>query len=204
MSRIAAIDGGTSYHHEALHTERFGGYFDDIIYVLDLHAARLADFDAIVVTCRTNPALLAPYAARFRRYLSDGGMIVAMGETFPEHWLPGIRWRPRPTNYWWWLDPNARSGLTVAAPDHNLFRFLTLADATWHFHGLFTPPDGAVSVIDHEDGGSILYDDRVSTAGRMVVTALDPFYHHGSHFMPNATRFLDGFLPWLRAEVARR
>jgi len=27
---------------------------------------------------------------------------------------------------------------------------------------------------------------------------LDPFFHHGTYFMPAATRFLDGFLPWLR------
>lgn len=75
-----------------------------------------------------------------------------------------------------------------------------LGDMTWHHHGHFTPAPGAVSLVDHVDGGSIFYDDRVSTRGRMLVTSLDPFYHHGSHFMPTTTRFLDGFLPWLHSE----
>ncbi|WP_395021680.1 hypothetical protein [Dongia sp.] len=52
-----------------------------------------------------------------------------------------------------------------------------------------------------ESGQPILYIDQVSTAGRIVLTSLDPFYHHGSYFMPAATRFLDGFLPWMREEL---
>jgi len=42
----------------------------------------------------------------------------------------------------------------------------------------------------------------VTTGGQMILTTLDPFYHHGSHFMPATTRFLDGFLPWLRENFA--
>jgi|TARA_R100000908_G_C3643589_1_gene78648 hypothetical protein len=52
--------------------------------------------------------------------------------------------------------------------------------------------------MDVGDLGSVLYDDTVTTPGRMIVTTLDPMYHHGSHFMPATTRFLDGFLPWLK------
>ena len=59
-------------------------------------------------------------------------------------------------------------------------------------------PEGATSLIDVAGTGSVLYDDCATTPGRMIVTALDPMYHHGSHFMPATTRFLDGFLPWLR------
>ena len=33
---------------------------------------------------------------------------------------------------------------------------------------------------------------------RLIVSTLDPFYHHGSNFMPATTKFLDGFLPWAR------
>lgn len=46
----------------------------------------------------------------------------------------------------------------------------------------------------------MLYADGHSwRGGRLVVTSLDPFYHHGSHFMPATTRFLDRFLPNLVA-----
>ena len=50
--------------------------------------------------------------------------------------------------------------------------------------------------------GSIFYEDTVSTSGRLLITSLDPMYHHGSHFMPATTRFLDGFLPYLKGTTA--
>lgn len=57
---------------------------------------------------------------------------------------------------------------------------------------------GATSFVDARGLGSVLYVDTVTPQGTLVVAALDPFYHHGSYFMPATTRFLDGFLPWLR------
>ena len=51
------------------------------------------------------------------------------------------------------------------------------------------------------DGGVVLYIDRVSTRGTLLVTCLDPIAHFGSYFMPATERFLDGFLPWVRAEL---
>jgi len=89
------------------------------------------------------------------------------------------------------------------APDHPLFDHVTLADATWHYHGHFAPPPGARSLIDVGTEGSVLYEDRVTTNGTLIVTALDPMYHHGSHFMPATTRFLDGFLPFLKRMDSR-
>ena len=43
----------------------------------------------------------------------------------------------------------------------------------------------------------MLYVDRISTPGTLVVATLDPMSHFGSYFMPATERFLDGFLPWL-------
>ena len=195
---LAAIDAGTYYHHHALHAPRYRGYFDDIIYVRDLPDRDLSGVDVLIVTCRTDPALMMARRDQISDFLARGGMVCAMGSTGPHLWLPQVRWTDSPTNYWWWREPGGDLGLTLAAPEHPLFRHITMADATWHHHGAFSPPPGAVSLIDARGLGSVLYEDAVSTPGRMLVTALDPFYHHGSHFMPATTRFLDGFLPWLR------
>lgn len=203
MARIAATDGGTFYHHEALRGHRYGSKFSELLYLPELTGTNLSAFDAVIVTCRSNPDMLEPHRIKIRDYLDSGGTIVAMGETDPARWLPGIDFHAVPINYWWWLEAGADSGVRQAAPEHSLFRYLSLKDMTWHHHGRFTPPKGAVSLVDHIDGRSILYDDRVTTAGRMLVTSLDPFYHHGSHFMPATTRFLDGFLPWLHSEFDR-
>ncbi|QFR96170.1 hypothetical protein GBW32_27915 [Streptomyces tsukubensis] len=46
----------------------------------------------------------------------------------------------------------------------------------------------------------LLYENRVSTAGRLIVTTMDPVYHHGSRFMPGATELLYGPLRWTGAD----
>ncbi|WP_029010980.1 hypothetical protein [Azospirillum halopraeferens] len=198
MKRLAALDSGTYYHRETLYGERYRHHFDRILYARDVGAADLSDVDVLFVTCRTDPSLLVPHCDRIAAFLERGGTVVAMGSTGPHHWLPGVEWTDTATNFWWWLTPGADPGLRVASPDHALWRHIALSDATWHHHGHFAPPPGAETVIALESGGAILYDDRTTTPGRMIVTALDPCYHHGSFFMPATTRFLDGFLPWLR------
>lgn len=154
--------------------------------------------------CRTAAHRMIPHAERLRAYLDQGGTIVAMGECGSELWLPNIRFTEAETNWWWWLDPDADLGVRIAAPAHPLFRRLGQSDLTWHLHGFYDPPDGAESLAVDGNGYTILYIDEVTTRGRMVVTSLDPFFHHGHHFMPATTRFLDGFLPWLAESVAER
>jgi hypothetical protein len=199
---IAAIDGGTSFHHHSLRMPPFAPFFDALIYAPELGAARLEDYAALIVTCRMNADLIAPHRDKLARYLEGGGLLVAMGDTDAHRWLPGgADWTKTPTNYWWWKAGD-ESGLRLGAPEHPLFRFITLADATWHYHGYFAPPAGATSLVDAEGLGSVLYDDRSTLApGRVIATTLDPFAHHGTFFMPATTRFLTGFLPWLCGEI---
>lgn len=198
---IAALDAGTYYHHRTFHTPELMPYLDRHLYLPELDDAALAGCDALIVSCRTNPDLLVPHRERFARFLAAGKTLVAMGETGAHRWLDGVRWTDCEVNFWWWKTPGADSGLRLAHPAHPLFSHLTLADATWHQHGTFTPPPGARSLIDKAGAGSVLYEDRQSTPGRLIVTSLDPMYHHGSYFMPAASRFLRGFLPWLKAST---
>ncbi|WP_339863104.1 hypothetical protein [Thalassospira alkalitolerans] len=195
--RIAALDSGTYYHHRTLYEPRYRGFFDGIIYTRDLGTIPLDDYDTLIVSCRTDPSVLIGHRDKFAAFLDSGRTLVVMGSTGPGEWLSDVEWHFTPTNFWWWKE-SGNLGLHVTAPDHPLFDHITLADATWHHHGHLIVPDGAVSLIDVGDLGSILYDDTVSSKGRKIVTTLDPMYHHGSHFMPATTRFLDGFLPYLK------
>ena len=196
---VAAVDGGTFYHQEALRGPRYRHLFDRLIYAPRLERTCLAGIDTLVVTCRTSSVLLGRSAPMLRDFLDRGGTLVAMGECGLSEWLTEVRTIPGSANFWWWLDPDATLGLTTEVPDHGVFDHITLADATWHYHGALIGPAGATRVIDCRDGGAILIDDDRTWPGRLIATTLDPFYHHGSRFMPAATRFLDGFLPWLRA-----
>ncbi|TDX60508.1 hypothetical protein EDE12_12032 [Methylosinus sp. sav-2] len=200
MTRILAIHPGTAYHCEALEAPRYARLFDALVRPEELGDIDLSRFDIVLAPCRTPASRLAPHRARLEAYLAAAGAVVAMGETDQHLWLPSIRFTSVPTNWWWWLEPGASLGLSIADPRHPLFARIGANDIAWHLHGVFAPPDGARSLIGDAEGRSVLYLDEVTTKGRMLVTSLDPFYHHGSHFMPAATRFLDGFLPWLKEE----
>lgn len=194
---IALLDGGTYYHHFALNDPMVLDRVAGLVPLRGLEAADLEDFSTVVVSCRSNPDQLVAVAPALLTVLERGDRLVVMGETEPRRWLPHIQETPLPTNFWWWLEPGADLGLSVVAPDHPLFQHVDLATATWHYHGMFTVPDGATSLIDCTEGGSILYEDQVTWPGTLVVTSLDPIYHHGSFFMPTASRFLDGLIAWL-------
>jgi hypothetical protein len=209
MNGLVALYGGSAPHHRGLHEPKYARWLDRLVYLPDLAWADLSAVDAIIVPERLHRGMLHAGRQVLLDLLERGGTVVVFGEQpvygdMPDGWLPGIRWEYRPTNYWWWRDAEPHSGLVGAAPDHDLFRHLTLADATWHQHGVFRPPDGAETVLATDDGGAVLYVDEVSTPGTLVVTSLDPLYHFGSHFMPATERFLDGFLPWLAEDLLAR
>jgi hypothetical protein len=210
---LAILDAGAAYHRHAIHGERFRHHFDRVIYAPELQAPDLAGIDALIVPDRTHPAVLRAKRRVLLDHLHRGGTLIVFAETHGEDWLPGVEWSFRPTNFWWWLERGADPGLRVAAPDHPLFAHLGGADAVWHHHGVLHPPEGADRLIvvedptvnaPNQDAGCLLYDDRVSAPGRLIVSTLDPFYHHGSFFMPATTRFLDRFLAWTDETFRKR
>lgn len=200
MTRLAALNGGCAQHHRSLHEPKYRRYFAEIIYLLDLPTVDLSGFDGFLIPSRTHQGRLRAARGQIAEFLGQGGTVIVFGEQ-PRPWLPGVRWEFRPTNFWWWREPEPKSGLVLAKPEHSLFRYISLADATWHQHGVFWPPDGAETLIATEDGAAVLYVDRVSTPGTLLVTSLDPMYHFGSYFMSATERYLDGFLPWVVEEL---
>lgn len=197
--RIAAVDGGSYYHRITLEDTRFAGYFNRIIPTHELasRADEWMDCDALFIMSRQHPQTLQAAQPQIEAFLAQGKTVVCFGPGVEEQWLAGVQWHPCETNFWWWLTPGADSGLRQMSSEHSMFKHITLADATWHQHGYLDVPAGATSLINRQGEGSILYEDKTSTAGRLVISTLDPCFHHGSNFMPTTTRFLKGFLSWL-------
>jgi hypothetical protein len=195
---LAAVFGGSAQHHRTLTAPKYARHLTGgPVYLPDLAATDLTAHAGLVIPERLHRGLLTRAAPRILDLLDAGGTVIAFGggEPVPE-FLPGVRWQHRPTNYWWWLESGADLDLRSPAPDHALFDHLELADCTWHYHGVLDPPAGAVTLVTVPSGEALLYIDRVSTAGTLVVATLDPISHYGSYFMPATERFLDGFLPW--------
>lgn len=200
-ARIALLDAGTYFHHATFNDPDLRPLFARAIHTPALTAAALDGIEVLYVASWQDARLMASKASIIRAFLDVGGTVAAMGESSPQHWLPGVAWHARPVNFWWWKTPGADSGLRASHLDHGFWQYLSLADATWHQHGYFDLPPGATPLVQLAEGGTVLYEDRVTTPGRMIVTSLDPCYHHGSYFMPATSRFLRGFLPWLAASA---
>ncbi|WP_412032990.1 hypothetical protein ACLIR7_18425 [Nitratireductor aquimarinus] len=195
--RLIAPSSGTYYHIHSLESPRYEDTFD-VVCAPEMLADELRPSDALWVPCRTPAHRMIEQRDVVLRHLEAGGTVVALGESRSDLWMPGIEFTSVPTNWWWWLEPGADLGVSIIAPDHALLAGMGRKDLTWHLHGWFRPPEGAhVLATDHEDH-AILYEDTVTTPGRMIVSSLDPFFHHGSHFMPATTRFLDRFIPNLK------
>ncbi|MDG3043003.1 hypothetical protein [Roseicyclus marinus] len=195
-SRLIGVTAGTCYHIQCFEGPRYRDIFDLVIAPERIDAVLRPD-DILFVPCRTPPQRMIARRDRLAAHLAAGGTIVAMGESRSDLWLPEVAFSATETNWWWWLTPGADLGVRRADP-HALLDGLRDADLTWHLHGYFHPPPRARIFVRDSAGHAIAYDDSVSTPGRMIVTSLDPCYHHGSHFMPATTRFLDRFLPNLR------
>jgi len=194
--RLIAINAGTYYHLQSLEGSRYRDAFDLVIAPEQI-GATLTPEDVLFVTCRTPPQRMIAQRALIAAHLTAGGTVVAMGESRSDLWLPHVTFTATDTNWWWWLTPGSSLGVRIATA-HPLLAGMRDADVTWHLHGYFDPPAGATVLVRDGAGHAIAYDDANSTPGRMIVTSLDPCYHHGSHFMPATTRFLDRFIPNLK------
>lgn len=194
--RIGVIYSGTSHHIRSYKTGEFGKHISKIIPVREIATASFDDIDVLIVPSQTNMNAFLPYKHRVEEFADQGGIVVSFGHQ-NEQWLD-VKWEFRPTNFWWWLEEDAKSGLVLTGGDHDLFKnYITLADATWHQHGVYWPEKGTETLVATDDGGSVLYIDRTKSKGTWIITTLDPDFHYGHYFMPATERFLRGFLPWL-------
>lgn len=192
--RIVAPSSGTYYHIRSLEGPGYGDAFD-VICTPEQLANVLRPEDVLWVPCRTPVQRMIAQKQVVAGHLQAGGTVIALGESRSDLWLPAIAFTETPTNWWWWLDPHASLGLRVTTPEHPLLKNMGDKDITWHLHGWFVPPEGAEVLVRESEGRAIFYVDDVSTPGRMIISSLDPMFHHGSHFMPATTRFLDQFIP---------
>ncbi len=202
MDSIVLVHNGSHAQIATLDDPALAPYRIHAVHIRELgrRAIELDAADVVIVSDRVRPDLLAPQAPRILECAERGGTVVAFGENGSEAWLPGSHGEARATNFWWWRT-GEDSRIRPRAPEHPAWAFLDAAAVTWHYHGVLHPPTGAVSLVDlvtvdGEVDGSLLYVDDVSTSGRILGTTLDPIYHHGSGFMPGATRLLYCVLQW--------
>jgi hypothetical protein len=186
----------------------FKQYLDEEIYLRTLDQTDLRQFKAIVVPDFSNQALLRRHGHLFDDYLAHGGFLIVFEPNRMDEWLGivEVQWFSRETEDWkWWMKPGGRMEAYQPEPLHPMAKAIPLRDMCWHFFGAFRFPEGAAPILNLDnDEGCLMYDQRLPTGGRLIASTIDPHSHHGRRFMPATTRFLNGFYPWLKAEVQDR
>lgn len=202
--RVAILNCGAGFQIEAIEGPRYAAYFTTVLRPEALTLDDLLAHDVFIIPCHTPVHRILPHRDKLLAFLDAGKTLVSTGRSKHEQFLPNISFEPCPTNFWWWTIPGETLGTEIAKPEHSLFNFIDLKALTWHLHGFYDVPEGAEVLAVGPTGKPFFYIDDVTTKGRMVITSLDPFSHHGRHFMPSATRLLDGLLPWLHTPDALR
>ena len=180
-------------------------YIDDMLYIMDLDTIDLDQYGAIVVPDFSNQEVLDRNGSRFDTYLERGGFLVTFEPSRPDRWLSivDVPFFKRETIDWkWWTRPGGRLEVYQPEPRHPMAEAIPVADMSWHFFGAYRFFDGAQPILNLDnDEGCIMFDYRVPGGGRLICSTIDPHIHSGRRFMPATTRFLNGFYPWLKAEV---
>lgn len=186
----------------------FREYIDDELYLRTLDRVDLADYRAVVIPDFSNQDLLRRHARQISDYLVNGGFLIVFEPNRMDEWLDAVevQWFSRETEDWkWWMKPGGRMEAYQPEPLHPMAQAIPLKDMCWHFFGAFRLPVGAMPILNLDnDEGCLIYDQKVGRNGRLIASTVDPHTHHGRRFMPATTRFLNGFYPWLKAEVQTR
>ncbi|MEV8455752.1 hypothetical protein AB0467_13980 [Streptomyces sp. NPDC052095] len=205
MNRLGFLHGGSFSQLTTLADPAVRVWRPRELYLPEVAEGDFDGLDTLVVSDRLHPRLLARAVPWVLKVAERGGTVVVLGKNGDCGWIPGLRgFRPAETNFWWWRAPGGDNGVRRSGDGHEAWDHLTGRSVRWHYHGLLEPPVGAtvLACTELETEGDpatrqvLLYEDLVSTPGRLIVTTMDPVYHHGSRFMPGATQLLFGLLRW--------
>lgn len=205
------LHGGSAFQLGTLRDPALTGYRLQPVHIRDTAAARqaLSAADTVIVADRLRTDLLHPLAGDILAVRERGGTVAVFGINDAGSWIPGYREAERPTVFWWWRT-GEDSLLRRRVPDNPIWDEFPDRAVIWHYHAVLHGPESAVSLVDKLVGtnpvfpgdadedrvdGSVLLVDE-SGPGRLLVTSMDPVYHHGSGFMPGATQLLYATLRW--------
>lgn len=211
----AIITGGMAFHQKFFKNKngKYANFFTRRVYAPDMGDFKFADYDYVVLASNLNARFLVPYKEEMLEYLQNGGHIVSLGDSMEEY-LPNIKWRSYPTNFWWWRIEGADMPLYAVesldggktfvkqskSTKEGLFSKINVSVAKWHCHGAFYPPVQSESILVNELDEAIIYKD-LSFPGNLYVMSLDPDYHFGQGFMPTTEPFFDALMEWVEEDI---
>lgn len=169
----------------------------DAIDTYDLPNTDLSRFSGLIITGRVDQEFLLRHSARLRAFLDDGKVIVYSGQLF-RPWLPGAQDAVL-------VDIAELGGIdAVTYRPHPIFTDINPADFGANFvHGYYPTPDGAEVIASLPDGKAVIYIDRTSSSGTILL-------HAGINFMnyiiedTKVREVIPHLIAWINAEAEAR
>lgn len=201
LPRIGLLHCGTYPALAALQDPALRANEVEGVYLPDAEPETILDYDVIIVSDRLPGVQRRIVETTSERIMQDPSKtLVVLGQNDVQEWIPDVGFTFRRPVFWKWRT-GEDTGTRARSTDHPFWDFFDLDALSWHNHGLLQTPPGATSlVVVEEDGheqGTVVFLDEVNQPARLLVTTMDPVYHHGSGFMPGATRMLYGLLRWV-------
>ncbi|MCS6801824.1 MAG: phosphate starvation-inducible protein PhoH [Dehalococcoidia bacterium] len=202
MADLLLLDLDNGPSEGSRQAERFAGRLATIdIYALD--RADLTPYRALIIPAFSDQEWLYAQRAVIRQFLDGGRVLLFSGHLF-RPWLPGgSAFVPRQ------IRSHADYEVRLLRP-HPLFDGVNLADlvyrrgvAGFFARGSNPPPPGAEPLLAFDDGTPVLYLDRVSSGGTLLVHSGNDLF--GYFDVPaGETTFGARVLAWIDAEYERQ
>ncbi|MFP5371283.1 MAG: hypothetical protein ACLGI3_11120, partial [Actinomycetes bacterium] len=80
LTRVAAVYGGSSAHHRALHEPKYARWLAGTVYLPELATADLSGYDVVVVPERLHAGLQHAGRPQLRGVLERAGTVVLFGD----------------------------------------------------------------------------------------------------------------------------
>jgi len=205
--KIAAVYSGISYQRGILIESDYNKIFD-IVPVTKLSETDFSSYDILLFPRGTDEEMTLRNTGRIEDFLNSGKVVISMGE-IPRNWLPGTCWGG--------VIPADDGPLDICTFEkdgvktkHDIFSNIEPHELHWHkgatgwcCHGHLIPPKGAEVLVVNKNGNAMMYIDRKTTKGTMIVASQLDAVCHAYHGVEGAKKVLDNTLKWAEEEVYR-
>lgn len=212
--RIAAVYSGISYQRGILIESDYRKNME-VIPVNNLENTDLTDYDVLIFPRGTDEEVALKNSKRIEDFLNDKKVVISFGE-IPRNWLPGSQWggvTPEddgPLRICRYIIGSSGNKLHDIETRHELFEGIENHDLHWHkgatgwcCHGHLIPPAGSEVLVINEAGATMMYLDRNTTAGTMLISSQLDAMCHAYHGVEGAKKLLDNCLVWVKKEVTK-
>ena len=193
-AKIGLIFNGVWSHYTFAKAPKYRDIYQ-LVYVYDLSAEAIADFDALVIPFQSNQGALAERKQVIYDFLAQGKKVFVEGDS-DTTWIAAQR-EDRPVNNYWWVENPNNPPVSDTDYTHPIYEGLKPRHACWHTHGAYTSIPTEARAVQTAPSGEIISWETNQYGGTLFATTLDPIVEHGIQQITHLDNYCDRLTEWL-------